>query len=422
MDASVSRAPVAAWRSAGGFVVRPRRLFPAALAAVALAAGLVGCAKKPPPPPPPTVVVATPLQRKLVDWDDYVGRFVAINSVDVRPRVSGYLVTIGFKDGQIVHKGQVLFVIDPRPYQAALTQAQGQEAHAVSSLADAKVELARAVKLLADKAISEQEYQTRLATEQQAEGDLTAARGNVQTAALNLGFTRVISPLNGRVSDRRVSVGNLVTQDTTILTNITDLDPIWFTFDAAESFELKYENEALKGERKLSRTAANPVEIRLQDQASYVIHGHMDFVDNTEDPNSGTIRARAVVDNPNLILTPGMFGHLRLLGSGTYDGLLIPDSAVTTEQSDQLVYTVGAGGKVAQHKVTLGPIVDGLRVVRSGITANDQVVVNGVERAKPGSTVTVKTTRITPPNPGSSPAPGDLAPPSSSATFATTNP
>jgi len=387
-----------------------------------LAIGLAACAKKPPPPPPPTVYVATPLRQKLVDWDDYVGRFVAVNSVNVLPRVSGYIQTIGFKDGQIVHQGQVLFVIDPRPYQAALTQAQGQEAHAVSALANAKVELARAVKLLADKAIPEQEYETRLATEQQAEGDLTTARGNVQTAALNLGFTRVTSPLNGRVSDRRVSAGNLVVQDQTILTNITDLDPIWFTFDAAESFALKYENEALSGQRPLSRTAANPVEIRLQDQSNYVIRGHMDFVDNQEDPNSGTIRARAVVPNPTLALTPGMFGHLRLLGSGTYDGLLIPDNAITTEQSDQIVYVVGAGGKVAQRKVTLGPIVDGLRVVRSGITATDQVVVNGVERARPGSQVTAKQTRIVPPNPGASPTPADLAPPSASATFATTNP
>ena len=197
MDGSVHGAPDTIRRFASGRVARRQlRLLPAALAAVALTPGLAGCARKPPPPPPPTVYVATPLQRKLVDWDDYVGRFAAVNSVNVLPRVSGYLVTIGFKDGQIVHKGQVLFVIDPRPYQAALTQAQGQEAHAVSALANAKVELARAVRLLADKAIPEQEYETRLATDQQAEGDLTTARGNVQTAALNLGFTRVISPLS----------------------------------------------------------------------------------------------------------------------------------------------------------------------------------------------------------------------------------
>jgi RND family efflux transporter MFP subunit len=384
---------------------------------------LTACAKKQPQrPPPPTVYVATPLQQKLVDWDDYVGRFIAINSVDVRPRVSGYLQTIGFKDGQMVHKGQVLFVIDPRPYEAALTQARGQEAHAVSALADAKVELARAARLLADKAISEQEYQTRLATEEQADGDLTTARGNVQSAALNLGFTRVTSPLSGRISDRRVSAGNLVVQDQTILTNITDLDPIWFTFDAAESFALKYENEALSGQRPLSRTAANPVEIRLQDQSNYVIRGHMNFVDNIEDSNSGTIRARAVVPNPTLILTPGMFGHLRLLGSGTYQGLLLPEGAITTEQSDQIVYVVGAGGKVAQRKVTTGPLVDGLRVVRSGLEASDRVIVNGLERTRPGATVTVKATRIVPPNPGAAPTPADLAPPAASATFATTTP
>jgi RND family efflux transporter MFP subunit len=391
-------------------------------AAMTFAATMVGCAKKPPAPPPPTVYVATPLQRKLVDWDDYVGRFVAVNSVDVRPRVSGYLLTVGFVDGQIVHKGQVLFAIDPRPYRAALNMTQGQLAHAISALSNAKIELARATRLLADNTIPEQEYQTRLATEQQAEGDVTAARAAVQTAALNLNFTNVTSPLNGRVSDRRVSPGNLVVQDATILTNITDLDPIWFTIDAAESFALKYENEALKGERPQSRSFANPVEIRLQDQSTYVIHGRMDFVDNTEDPNSGTIRARAVVPNPSLVLTPGMFGHLRLLGSGTYDGLLIPDSALTTEQSDQIVYVVGAGGKVAQRKVTTGPLVDGLRVVRSGLTATDQVVVNGLERTRPGAIVTAKATRIVPPNPGVSPTPADLAPPSASATFATTTP
>jgi RND family efflux transporter MFP subunit len=417
MDLSAVYAPDAIWRFGG-----KRGAWLAAILALTLAATTAGCAKKPPPPPPPTVYVATPLQRKLVDWDDYVGRFVAVISVDVRPRVSGYLRSVGFKDGQIVRQGQVLFVIDPRPYQAALNQAQGQAAHAASALSDAKVELARATRLLADKAISEQEYETRLATEQQADGDLVAARAAVQTAALNLGFTRVISPLSGRVSDRRVSPGNLVVQDQTILTNITDLDPIWFTFDAAETFALKYENEALQGQRPLSRTHANPVEIRLQDQSDYEIHGRMDFVDNQEDSNSGTIRARAVVPNPSYTLTPGMFGHLRLLGSGTYDGLLIPDTSITSQQSDQIVYVVGRDGKVEQRKVTTGPLVDGLRVVRTGLKSSDQVVVNGIDRARPGSQVTAKPGRIVPPNPGASPTPADLAPPSASATFATTSP
>jgi RND family efflux transporter MFP subunit len=388
-------------------------------AATVLAFCAVACApKKPPPAPAPTVEVSRPLQRKIVDWDDYVGRFVAVNSVDVRPRVSGYVQSIGFRDGQIVHKGQVLFVIDPRPYEAALTQARGQEAHAQATLDNAKVELTRAEKLLADRAISEQDYQTRLATQQQAAADLITAQGQVQTAALNLQFTHVVSPLNGRISDRRIAVGNLVTQDTTILTNITDLDPIWFTFDGAESLYLKYERENQVGTRPLSRSFANPVEIRLQDQPDYAIRGRMDFVDNTLDPNSGTIRGRAVVSNPKLILTPGMFGHLRLLGSGSYVGLVLPDTAITTQQSDQTVYVVGADGTVVQKKVVTGPIVDGLRVIRSGISADDRVVISGVQKAKPGAKVTAKLSQITPPDPGSSPSAIDLAPPPASATFA----
>ena len=387
--------------------------------ALVLAIQLVGCEKKkPPPPPPPVVTVAKPLTTKIVDWDDYVGRFEAINSVDIRPRVTGYLQAIAFRDGQIVRKGQLLFIIDPRPYQAALTQARGQEQHAEAALSNAKVELTRARNLLAAKAIPEQQYETRLSTEQQAAADLTTAQGNVQTAALNLGFTKVTAPLSGRISDRRIAVGNLVTQDTTILTNITDLDPIRFTFDGAESLYLKYEREAQAGNRPQSRYHANPVEIRLQDQTDYVIHGKMDFVDNMLDPNSGTIRGRAVVPNPQLILTPGMFGHLRLLGSGAYNGLLIPDEAIVPQQSDQIVYVVGSGHKVLQRKVTTGPLVNGLRAVRSGLNADDLVIIDGVQKAKVGLAVNDKMGRIVPPNPGASPNPSDLAPPPSAATFA----
>jgi multidrug efflux pump subunit AcrA (membrane-fusion protein) len=334
-----------------------------------LVAGLAGCAKKPPPPPPPTVVVSRPLQRKIVDWDDYVGRFVAENSVDVRPRVSGYLQSIGFRDGQTVRKGQVLFVIDPRPYQDALDQARGQAAHAASALANARIELARAAKLLADKAISEELYETRLATEQQAAADLVTAQASVASAALNLGFTRVTAPVTGRASDHRISPGNLV----------------------------------------------------VQDQPNYVIHGHMDFVDNAEDTNSGTIRARAVVPNPTLKLTPGMFGSMRLLGSGSYDALLIPDDAVSSQQADQIVYVV-RGGVVQQRKVVTGPLVDGLRVVRQGIQPDDEVIFEGVTRARTGQKVTARAGQIVPPSPGASPSPADLAPPPSSATFAATTP
>lgn len=379
-----------------------------------------GCARKSLPPPPPTVIVSHALQRSIVDWDDYVGRFEAINSVDVRPRVSGYLQSIGFRDGQAVKKGQVLFVVDPRPYEAALDQARGQAAHAASALSNAKIELARAVKLLADKAISEETYESRLATEQQAAADLVTAQANVASAALNLTFTRVTAPVAGRASDRRVSPGNLVVQDQTVLTNVSTLDPIWFIFDAAESYALKYERERSEGARASSRTYPNPVEIRLEDQPNYVIHGHMDFVDNAEDPNSGTIRARAVVENPTLKLTPGMFGSMRLLGSGSYVGLLVPDESISSQQADQVIYVVGPNGKVQQRKVQTGPLVDGLRVVRAGIYPSDEVIIAGAERAHPGEPVTVRQGTITPPAPGVSPSPADLTPPSSSATFAAT--
>ena len=386
---------------------------------VAISVGVAGCAKKAPSkPPPPTVIVSKPLAKKIVDWDDFVGRFEAIDSVDIRPRVSGYLQTIGFTDGQIVHKGQVLFVIDPRPYQAALDQARGQEARAVATLANAKIERARAERLYAAKAIAEQEYETRLAAEQQAAADLTAARATTATAALNLGFTRVTAPQDGLASDRRVAPGNLVTQDTTILTNITDLNPIRFSFYGAESLYLKYQRQAVAGKRPSSRNFANPVEIRLQDQPDFAIRGRMDFVDNTLDPNSGTIRGRALIENPKLIYLPGLFGHIRLLGSGSYTAMLVPDDAITTQQSDEIAYVVGRDGKVQQRKLTEGPLVDGLRVITKGLGPDDELVIGAIQKAKVGLKVKTQQGRIEPPNPGVSPTPADLAPPSAAGTFA----
>ncbi len=386
---------------------------------VAICIGVAGCAKKAPPkPPPPTVIVSKPLSKKIVDWDDFVGRFEAIDSVDIRPRVSGYLQTIGFTDGHVVHKGQVLFVIDPRPYQAALDQAKGQEARAVATLANAKIERARAERLYAAKAIAEQEYETRLAAEQQAAADLVAARATTATAVLNLSFTRVTAPQDGLASDRRVAPGNLVTQDTTILTNITDLNPIRFSFYGAESLYLKYQRQAALGSRPSSRNFANPVEIRLQDQPNFAIRGRMDFVDNTLDPNSGTIRGRALVDNPKLIYLPGLFGHIRLLGSGSYTAMLVPDDAITTQQSDEIAYVVGRDGKVEQRKLTEGPLVDGLRVVTKGLGPDDELVIGAIQKAKVGLKVKTQQGKIEPPNPGVSPTPADLAPPSAAGTFA----
>jgi RND family efflux transporter MFP subunit len=319
-----------------------------------------------------------------------------VDSVDIRPRVSGYLQSVGFKDGDVVKKGQVLFVIDPRPYQAALEQAKGQEAHAQAALANAKTEEARGEQLLAAHAISQQAYDALLATDRQAAADLVAAHATVQSNALNLEFTRVTAPLTGRISDRRVSPGNLVTADTTVLTNIVNLNPIWFSFTGSEALYLKYQRANSAGTRASSRVTPNPVEIRLQDETSYNWKGHMDFVDNALDQGSGTIRGRAVVDNPNNFLTPGMFGHMRLLGSGPYLATLVPDQAVVTDQTRQAVYVVGSDGMVSERMIEAGPIADGLRVIRSGLTAGDTIVIDGVQRARPGHKVQMRQGEITP--------------------------
>ena len=372
---------------------------PYALISASLAAGLLlaGCAPKPvAAPPPPSVTVSHPLQETVIDWDDYVGQFVAEDSVDVRPRVSGYLQSVGFKDGDVVRKGQVLFVIDPRPYQAALNQAKGQEAHAQAALANARTEAARGAQLLAAQAISQQADDLLMATQRQDAADLLAAQANVQTNALNLEFTRVVAPLGGRVSDRRIAPGNLVTADVTVLTNIVNLDPIRFAFTGSEAAYLKYQRENAAGTRPSSRVAQTPVEIRLQDEATYRWKGRMDFVDNALDTGSGTIRGRAVVDNPGNFLTPGMFGHMRLQGSGAYLALLIPDQAIVTDQTRQLVYVVAASGKVSERDVTPGPLSGGLRVIRQGIGPNDVIIIDGVQRARVGQKVTPHQGRITP--------------------------
>lgn len=352
---------------------------------------VVGCAPKPrKTEPTPVVSVAHPLQKTVVDWDDYLGQFQAVDSVDVRPRVSGYLQSVGFKDGDVVRKGQVLFVIDPRPYQAALDQAKGQAAHAQAALANAKTEEARGQQLLAAHAISQQAYDTLLATERQATADLVAAQATVQANALNLGFTRVTAPLSGRISDRRVSPGNLVTADTTILTNIVNLNPIWFSFTGSEALYLKYQRANRAGTRESSRITPNPVEVRLQDETTYNWKGHMDFVDNAVDQGSGTIRGRAVIDNPGNFLTPGMFGHMRLLGSGPYTAMLVPDQAVVTDQTRQAVYVVAPDGKVSERMIEAGPLADGLRVIRSGLSPSDTIVIDGIQRAKAGHKVQMR--------------------------------
>jgi RND family efflux transporter MFP subunit len=384
------------------------RLIP--LAALLLAA----CsAEQPKAPPPPAVTVANPLQRDVTDWDEYVGRFEAIQTVEVMPRVTGQITAIGFRPGIEVAKGTLLFQIDPRPFRAAVEQARGQAARAQAALVNAQSELKRADELRKFQAISQEETETKLATARSAQADLAAARAAVEARALDLDFTSVRAPIAGRVSDKRVAIGDYVTSGQTLLTTVVTVNPIWFSFEGAESFYLKYIRQAAKGERASSRYAANPVDIQLADETGYNWHGKMIFVDNAIDNNSGTIRAHAEVANPKGFLVPGMFGRARLLGSGTYKALLVPDEAIITDQSRKLVYVVGKDGKTIQRPVETGPMVEGLRVVREGLVPAERVIIDGLTRVQPNMAVTAKLAKIVPrkeANPLTSPSNAPPAP------------
>ncbi|QHL90873.1 efflux RND transporter periplasmic adaptor subunit [Sphingomonas changnyeongensis] len=369
----------------------PRSL---ALGLAALAAACSGGA--PQPPPPMTVAVAVPLTREVIDWDDYVGRFEAIQDVNIVPRVSGQVTRIGFREGVEVGQGAMLFEIDPRPYRAALAQAEAEAARAEATRANAAAELARARQLLDQQAISREEYDQKLAAARAGDAGLAAARAQVQARRLDMEFTTVRAPIGGRVSDKRVAIGDYVVAGQTQLTRIVSTNPIWFTFDGAESFYLKYVRQDKNGERRSSRYAPNPVEIQLADESGYRWRGRMVFVDNAIDPRSGTIRAHAEVANPDGFLVPGMFGRARLLGSGTYKAMLVPDEAVVTDQTRRLVYVVGRDGKAAPRLVETGPMVEGLRVIKTGLAPTDQVVLDGLARLQPGAPVKPKLTVIKP--------------------------
>jgi RND family efflux transporter MFP subunit len=349
-----------------------------------LAALCAACGRPAPPPEvPPAVEVATPLSQRVADWDDYSGRFEAVDAVEVRPRVSGAIESVHFQDGQLVKQGELLFVIDPRPYAAQLAHAKAQLAGARAQLANADAELKRAQALVTQKLVSEADTEVRIAAQQQAAADLAAAEATVQTADLNLSFTRVVAPLAGRASYRRLAPGNIVAADTTALTTIVSENPIRFLFDAPESALLKYKREADGARTSL-------VDIRLQDETEYRWKGRVDFLDNALDRSSGTIRLRAVVDNPDGFISPGMFGQMRLYAGKPFDALLVPDQSIVTDQTRQVVYVVDGQGIVSQKVVHPGRLIEGLRVIRDGVTPTDRVIISGVQRARPGRKVTVQ--------------------------------
>ena len=392
------------------------------IAAVLTFALLAACSKgnqAPPGPPAPHVSVAQPLVREVTDWDEYVGRFEAPQSVNLSARVTGVVTQILFRNGQEVKEGQPLFIIDPRPYRATLEQAEAQIASARATLANARSVAARSAELVKVQAVSKEELENDQAQVRTGQASLQAAIANADNARLNLGFTTVRSPVSGRVSDKRVSLGDQVVANTTLLTTVVSLDPIWFSFDGAESFYLKYLREAQQGQRGSSRTAANPVDIQLSDETGYPHHGRMQFVDNALDPQTGTIRAHAVIDNPNHFLTPGMFGRARLLGSGTYKAMLVPDEVITADQSRKLIFVVGQDGKVVQRTVETGPEVQGLRAIRDGLAPTDLVVLDGIAQLQPGAKVEATKTVIKPRAADTSPsAPIVTTPQASTATTA----
>ncbi|MDR2214581.1 MAG: efflux RND transporter periplasmic adaptor subunit [Nevskiaceae bacterium] len=336
----------------------------------------------PPPPPPPGVVVAPPLSQSVTDWDDYTGRFEAVDNVEIRPRVSGAIESIHFKDGEKVDKGQLLFVIDPRPYAAQLARAQADLAGARAVLANADAELHRGESLVTQKLISQSQAELLAAQQQQAAAALAAAEAAVTTAELNLSYTRVTAPISGRASWRRLAPGNLVVADNTLLTTVVSENPIRFVFDAPEAALLRYR-------RQSDSARAMPVDIRLQDETDYRWKGKVEFIDNAFDRSSGTISARAVLDNPDGFLTPGMFGQMRLYASAPFDALLLPDEAIVTDQTRQVVYVVDDAGIVSQKIVRPGRLINGLRVIREGVSPQDRVVISGVQRARPGRAVSV---------------------------------
>jgi len=401
--------------------MRARLIFPAILALLLAACGAKDAGPQGPQGPPP-VTVAPPLLKPIVDWDDYVGRFEAKQSVEVRPRITGQVARLAFQDGQFVRVGDLLFVIDPRPFEAALAQARAEALRARANAELARSSFARTNTLLGQNAVSREEFDTAKAMLGQADASLAAAEASVQARALDLGFTRVTSPISGRTSDRRVDVGTFVTAGTTPMTTVVMLDPIHFVFTGSEALYLKYQRANQAGTRPSSRVAPNPVDIRLSDESDFRWHGTMDFVDNVVDRGSGTIRGRAVVRNPDGFLTPGLFGRMRLIGSGAYQGMLIPEDAVVTDQTRKVALVVAADGTVVPRVLQLGPLVDGLRVVRSGLKPDDRIIIEGVQRARPGTKVTPKPGTIVPPAPGTGPVvPAVVEPPASSASVATAN-
>ncbi|MGF1605192.1 MAG: efflux RND transporter periplasmic adaptor subunit [Rhodothalassiaceae bacterium] len=349
--------------------------------------------------PTPQVTVAQPLSREVVEYDEFTGQFDAVERVEVRARVSGYLEEVAFEDGELVASGDRLFVIDQRPFQIALQAAQADLERAQAQVDLAERELSRAQDLRSRGNISQAEVDRRLEELRVARGQLRAAQANVDEAELNLEFTTVTAPIAGRVGRRRLTPGNLVdgsNTGATVLTTLVSQNPIYFYFDVSESDFLKYTRIINAGERPSAREQRVPVSVKLLDEEEFVHEGYIDFVDNTLDQASGTLEVRAVIDNDEGYLLPGQFGRLRfpVLGPEPREALLVPDASLLADQARRYVLTVDGEGKVARRFVQPGPIVDGLRLIRDGLSGDDRIIIAGQQQARPGAQVKVRQGRI----------------------------
>ena len=344
------------------------------------------------PPPAPPVQVSAPLAKRVTNWDEFTGRFEASEQVEVRARVSGFLDSLHFRDGQLVKKGDLLFTIDQRPYQLSVDAARAEVARAKAQVELTQSEVERAEALTQNRTITARDIDQRRANLNSAIGSQQGAEANLKTAELNLEWTQVRAPLAGRISNRRVDPGNLIAggqSGATLLTTIVASDPIYFTFDASEADYLRYSRLAAEKQRASSRDNATPTQVRLADEREWKRQGRMDFVDNALNARSGTIRGRAVFENKDEFLTPGTFGRLRLF-AGEADALLVPDTVIVSDQANKIVLTVGPDNKVVPKPVTLGAISEGLRVITVGLTPQDKVIIGGLANpmVRPGATVT----------------------------------
>jgi multidrug efflux system membrane fusion protein len=372
--------------------------------AVVMALLLAGCDQDQPQasskaaPPAPVVSVAKPAKGEIVEWDEYTGRFDAVQTVEIRARVSGYLNEVRFKDGQLVKQGDLLFAIDPRPFERALEQAKAELFAATTKVENANLDVARGQPLIERKIISDKTFDDRMSLLRDAQAVVKVSEAKVRSAELDLSFATITAPISGRISRTLVTAGNWISAGSvsgaTLLTTIVSQDPIYIYFDVSENNYIKYKRLAERGVGAGAADVGASVEVALNDEPGFPHKGKLDFLDNRLDQGTGTLRARAVLPNKAGLFSPGLFARVRVTGTASYEALLVPDEAIGTDQTNKYVYVVDNDGTVVRRNVALGPLVGGLRVVREGVAGGDWVITKGLQRARPGIKVTMKEVAI----------------------------